>query len=91
LDLYLLMLQLHITYQYVDPIWLNDANTAKANAYQLVGSRLESRIFKRLSIFAGADNLLNQRYSLGNDINAIGGRYFNTAAGRNYFAGIRLQ
>ena len=46
---------------------------------------------EKLDIFIGADNLLNQVYSLGNDINAIGGRYFNAAAGRNYFAGIRLQ
>lgn len=84
-------LSVYFTYQYVDPIWLNDANTAKANAYQLLGTRLEGRIYSRISLFAGADNLLNQRYSLGNDINAIGGRYFNAAAGRNYFAGIRIQ
>ncbi len=93
-------LDIHLTYQYVDPIWLNDANTAKADAYQLLGTRIEYGILKwtgkkersfSLSCFAGADNLLNQTYSLGNDINAAGGRYFNAAATRNYFAGIRLQ
>jgi iron complex outermembrane receptor protein len=39
-------------------------------------------------IFFGVDNLLNQSYSLGNDINALGNRYYNAAAGRNVFAGI---
>lgn len=90
----------HITYQYVDPIWLNDANSAKADAYQLLGLKLGAQLYKwstkkaitgTISWFAGADNLFNQRYSLGNDINAVGGRYYNAAATRNYFAGIRLQ
>jgi iron complex outermembrane receptor protein len=26
----------------------------------------------RLELYAGADNLLNQKYSLGNDLNAVG-------------------
>jgi iron complex outermembrane receptor protein len=44
-----------------------------------------------LDFFAGIDNLLNQKYSLGNDLNAVGGRYFNAAPGRNYFAGVRIN
>jgi len=28
---------------------------------------------------------------LGNDINAAGDRYFNAAAGRNYYVGLNLQ
>jgi len=43
-----------------------------------------------MNIFAGADNLLNQSYSLGNDLNAVGNRYYNPAPGRNYFGGISL-
>ena len=45
----------------------------------------------KLEIFAGADNLFNTKYSLGNDINAAAGRYYNAAAGVNYFAGISLS
>lgn len=78
----------HLSFQYVDPTWLNDANTAKANAYQLLGLRFGSAIWKQLRGFAGADNLLNQTYSLGNDINAVGGRYYNAALKRNYYLGI---
>ncbi|MBZ5858044.1 TonB-dependent receptor [Flavihumibacter profundi] len=80
----------HLTYQYVDPIWLNDANTAKASAYQLLGFRVGSKIWRQLSGFAGADNLFNSTYSLGNDINAVGGRYYNAAMKRNYFMGLRI-
>ena len=44
-----------------------------------------------LNIFAGGDNLFDENYSLGNDINATGGRYYNAAAGANYYAGVILQ
>ncbi|ULQ52447.1 TonB-dependent receptor [Flavihumibacter fluvii] len=81
----------HLSYQYVDPIWLNDANTAKAKPYQLLGLRIGSRIWHRFSGFAGADNLLNMTYSLGNDINAAAGRYYNAAMPRNYYAGIIID
>lgn len=76
-------------------IYLNDANTASARSYQLLGSRIgwkrPGRTKTRYSIYAGADNLLDQAYSLGNDINAAGGRYYNAAPGRNYYAGVSFQ
>ncbi len=81
----------NITYQYVDPIPLNDANNAYAESYNLLMARVGYKHgFNKFSIdvFAGGDNLFNVRYSLGNDINGFGGRYYNAAAGRNYFAGI---
>jgi len=31
------------------------------------------------------------KYSLGNDINAFGGRYYNAAPGANYSAGISIR
>ena len=36
---------------------------------------------KRISfdVFGTADNLFDVKYSLGNDINAFGGRYYNAA------------
>ncbi len=45
----------------------------------------------RYSIYAGADNLLDEVYSLGNDINAAGGRYYNAAPRRNYYVGLSFQ
>jgi iron complex outermembrane receptor protein len=85
---------LHLTYYYSDKMPLNDANTAYAGAYQLFGGRLGySTPIKNinLSIFAGADNLFNAKYSLGNDINAAAGRYYNAAPTANYFAGLRID
>lgn len=70
---------------------LNDANSVYADRYQLLQAKLGYRWKNKKSsfdIFFGADNLLNQSYSLGNDINALGNRYYNAAAGRNVFAGI---
>lgn len=85
----------NLTWYYSDPIPLDDANTVKASSYQLLGGRIgwRTRLTKRIGadIFAGADNLFNVRYSLGNDINAAANRYFNAAPGVNYFGGVTLK
>ena len=82
------------TYYAASKIFMNDANTATAAAYHLLGARagLKKDIkFLQLNLYAGADNLLNEKYSLGNDINAVGGRYYNAAPRRNYYAGLSLM
>ncbi|AOM78058.1 TonB-dependent receptor [Pedobacter steynii] len=82
-------------HNYTSSIPLNDANTVYARRYHLVQTRIgwKGRQDNRfpIEIFAGADNLLNEKYSLGNDLNAAGGRYFNAAAGRNFYLGLMLQ
>lgn len=84
-----------LTYFYSSRIPLNDANAAYADAYHLLGARLGFEKWirgkHRLRLVVGADNLLDQRYSLGNDINAFGGRYYNAAPGRNFYASLTLQ
>ncbi|MBI2282127.1 MAG: TonB-dependent receptor [Bacteroidetes bacterium] len=73
---------------------LTDKNDVLAEAYQLVQLKLGYRTGQKkqqLDWFIGVDNLLNQRYSLGNDINALGKRYYNPAPGRNVFAGVRYR
>lgn len=86
---------INLTYFYSDKIALNDANTAYANSYNLFGGRLGwKKVINQkwgLNFFAGADNLFDETYSLGNDINATGNRYYNVAPGRNYFAGVAFQ
>lgn len=86
---------LQLTYYYCDAIYLNDANTARADAYHLAALRVGgSKTWKdrnRFQYYLGIDNLLNMQYSLGNDINAAGGRFFNPAVGRNMYAGITLH
>ncbi len=85
----------NFTYNYTDRIPLDDANTAYANSYQLISAKLGFKCqFHHkllLDIFTGVDNLLNEKYSLGNDLNAFGNRYYNPAPERNYFAGLRLM
>lgn len=73
----------------VSSIPLNDANDAYAKAYQLLQGRLGYRI-KKMDFFMAADNMLNQNYSLGNDINAVGRRYYNAAAPRNFTFGMNF-
>jgi iron complex outermembrane receptor protein len=85
---------LNLTSNYVDHVPLNDSNTAFSNEYFLVGARggYKAKVNKNLlEIFVGIDNAFDRTYSLGNDLNAIGGRYYNAAAGRNYFVGARLD
>ena len=82
------------TFTYADKIALNDANTSYAGSYNLLGGRVGYRKTVkgkyRLDLFAGADNLFNTKYSLGNDINAAAGLYYNAAPGVNYFAGLSI-
>lgn len=84
----------NLTMNYVDHIPLNDANTNFAEAYTLLGLRMGwhtgFRKTSRLELFAGVDNALDEIYSLGNDLNAFGGRYYNAAMPRNYYAGLNV-
>lgn len=84
----------YIMHNYTSSIPLNDGNTVYADAYHLLQAKVSYSvpILRRwnLQAFVGSDNILNQTYSLGNDINAFGGRFFNTAAPRNYYGGLSL-
>lgn len=84
-----------LQHNYTSKIPLTDANTVYAKDYHLIQSKIgckEISIAKLpIDIFAGADNLLNQKYSLGNDLNAAGGKYFNAAATRNFYAGLNIH
>ena len=83
------------TYNFTDAIPLNDANDVYSDAYHLLSLKAGYRVSfsgnLEMEIFAGIDNALNQQYSLGNDLNAFGGRYFQPAPGINYFGGIRFR
>ncbi len=87
-------LQWHTSLNCVSRIPLTDANDAFANPYQLLQLKIDYpfQIKKwQTQVFAGIDNMLDQNYSLGNDINAAGKRYYNPAAKRNYFVGIHFN
>ena len=84
----------NFSYNFTDNIPLDDANTVYADSYQLVTAKLGWKLrFKEKSfadVFIGVDNLLNEKYSLGNDLNAFGARYFNPSPERNYYGGLKF-
>jgi iron complex outermembrane receptor protein len=83
-------LYVNATYTYTDKIPVDDASDAWAGSYDLLTAKA-GWAHHRLNIYVGMDNIFNQLYSLGNDLNAAGGRYYNTAPGRNVFAGCSLR
>lgn len=80
---------LHTSINATAAISLNDANDARAKPYQLLQGRTGYRR-KGFELFLSMDNGLNQLYSLGNDINAVGRRYYNAAAPRNFTFGMNF-
>ncbi len=84
----------HSSISHTSKLPLNDANDLYAGAFNILqgktGWKKQINTQLSLEIFAGIDNALNEKYSLGNDINAAGRRYFNPAALRNYFGGVAL-
>ncbi len=80
------------SYFYSDSYWANDANTAGVDSYNLLGLKADYRFSVKqqlITLTAGADNLLDQRYTLGPDLNAFGGRAYNGAPGRNGYVGLK--
>ena len=63
--------------------WLSTPEAAKAG-WQHVFMKT------RLELYGGVDNILNEKYSLGDDLNAVGNRYYNPAPLRNYFVGLKV-
>ncbi len=85
---------LNVNFNYTGTMPLNDANSVKASAYRLLQTKLgwKGTVWdKSLEIYTLIDNILNEQYSLGNDINAFGGRFFNPAPTRNFLLGIALN
>lgn len=86
---------LFVQYNYTARIPVNDANTQYAASYHLVQLKAGWRFINTkklcMEFCAGIDNLLNQTYSLGNDLNAVGNRYYNAAPNRNYFTKLNVR
>ena len=83
-----------VEHNYTARIPLNDGNTAYAPHYNLLQAKAgwahNFNRKNRLEVYAGADNLLNEKYSLGDDLNAVGNRYYNAAPLRNYYIGFNV-
>jgi iron complex outermembrane receptor protein len=74
---------------------LNDANSEFGKEYYLLSLNLgyhgKLNRWYKYSISGGIENLLDQEYSLGNDINVAGGRYYNAAPRRSFFISLQLD
>lgn len=78
-----------VQFIYTDKLYLNDANTDHLPAYHLWNSKVEYQ--KGIwHVWLSAENLGDMVYSSGPDLNAVGGRYFNASAGRNFSLGLKL-
>ncbi|MFM9910531.1 MAG: TonB-dependent receptor [Chitinophagaceae bacterium] len=82
---------INCNFYHASRIFLNDANTAETKAYDLSGARIGWKFSIKnkstLNLYMGIDNIFNEAYSLGNDINAAAGRYYNAAPARNFYIG----
>jgi iron complex outermembrane receptor protein len=76
--------------QSLSSIPLTDANDVYASPFNLMQSGVSFN-HNRFRYFFSVDNLLNVSYSLGNDINAAGRRYYNPSSPRSYILGISIQ
>ncbi|MDN3204250.1 TonB-dependent receptor family protein [Algoriphagus sediminis] len=85
---------LNLTHQYVSEIPLNDANSVYQDPFNLMNLRIgwAGNLGRKwdLEIFTGIDNLLDEVYSLGNDLNPFGGRFYQPSPARNWYGGIKL-
>ncbi|MBP3944452.1 TonB-dependent receptor [Sphingobacteriaceae bacterium WQ 2009] len=85
----------YLLHQYTSKMPMNDANTVYANSVNIMTLKGDWKINlsgkRNLLLHAQIANIFNEKYSLGNDINAFGGRYYNPAATRNYTIGLSTQ
>ena len=84
----------NINLNYTGKIPLNDANSVSAMDYRLWQAKTGwKKYFNRykLDLYVLIDNLGNARYSLGNDLNAFGSRFYNASPRRNFTAGCVIE
>lgn len=80
-------------YMFMDYMFLNDANTDILPASRVLHSKISytRKLHKiKYEAWVSAENILNETYSSGPDLNAAATRYFNASAGRNFSLGIKI-
>ena len=84
-----------LTYSYTDMIPLNDANSFFGTQYNLFFGRVgyKKGLGKRIQgdFYFSFDRSFNEPYSLGNDLNAAGSRFFNPSSPQNFTVGAKFQ
>ncbi len=78
---------------YSGRLYADDSNEVEQLAYSVIGIKmgLRKKVFSALiEPFGGINNLFDIRYNSNIRLNAWGGRYFEPAPGRNFYAGIKI-
>lgn len=84
----------NVSHTYTSELALTDANDVFTEAYNLLQAKagINCKVKKaNVQLYIGGDNLLNQVYSLGNDINAVGRRFYNPATAINVYGGCKIS
>jgi iron complex outermembrane receptor protein len=85
----------NLGYSYTDHIPLNDANSFWATSYQLLFAKLGYKTSLGPSVdahfFVTAEKSLNNPFSLGNDLNAAGNRFFNPSVPQQFNIGMQFK
>jgi len=93
IDAYLLRyLSVSSQINYHGSIFLDDANLISEQDYMNINTRLACNFsfgMHKISVFCSGQNILNQPINTGNDLNALGGRYYNPGIPFNVQAGVR--
>ena len=79
---------------YSGDLFANNANTVKVPSYVVSGLRASYQFESGNWLFqpyGGINNLFDENYNSNIRINAFGGRYFEPAPDRNYYAGIVIR
>ncbi|MFY7815960.1 MAG: TonB-dependent receptor domain-containing protein, partial [Chryseobacterium taeanense] len=79
---------------YTSKIPLNDGNTAWSEPSMVANMRLNFPFEldkTKLNLFLQIQNIYNEKYVAGFDINAFGNRYYNPAAKRNFIFGVKAD
>jgi iron complex outermembrane receptor protein len=71
---------------------VNNANTAWADAYDILNARVAFRVPTRFSMepVVGVENIFDKTWASNVVVNAAGGRYYEPGPGRTYYVGLRM-
>lgn len=85
---------INATATYTSSIPLTDDNSVIAESFYLLNGRTGYHFTRKkfsMNIFIAGNNLLDELYSPGNDLNALGRRYYNPGAKRNFVGGVMIR
>lgn len=81
-------------YLFTDYLYLNDANTDILPANKVWNSKITYAKTKGslpFNLWFSVDNILNEKYTAGPDLNAVGLRYYNASPLSNYSIGLQVK